>query len=196
MVQGGMEPVGLPQRKTDRLYTYGDYRTWADEERWELIDGAAWAMSPAANRYHQALSVELGRQISNFLQGKPFRMYQAPFDVLLPESADQDDDAVTTVVQPDVVVICDRAKLTPAGCTGAPDWIVEILSPRTARKDFELKLHLYERHGVREYWIVDPGNRFVHVYLLGQDGSYPEEPGLFLAPAGLVIDLGLVFSAD
>jgi Uma2 family endonuclease len=150
------------------------------------------------------LSVELGRQISNFLQVKPCRMYLAPFDVLLPDSVDQDEDAVPTVVQPDVVVICDRTKLTPAGCTGAPDWIVEILSPRTARKDFELKLRLYERHGVREYWIVDPGNSFVHIYLLGQDGSYPEEPGLFLPPAGaactvlsgLVIDLGLVFSAD
>jgi Uma2 family endonuclease len=197
-----MEKMGEPAVKRDRVYTYGDYKNWPDDERWELIDGTAWNMSPAPNRYHQGYLVELVRQIANYLEGRPCKMYAAPFDVLLPDRAEQEEDDVVTVVQPDISVICDPGKLTDKGCTGAPDWIIEILSPYTSKKDMTVKFELYRRHRVREYWIVDPGNRYVHVYLLNEDGRYPEDPGVYLADAlvpctvleGLSIDLPRVFA--
>jgi len=199
-----MKKVGEPAIKPDRRYTYADYRTWPDDERWELIDGIAWNMSPAPGRRHQGMAVEITRQIATFLEGKSCRVYSAPFDVLLPESREEPEDEVTTVVQPDLSVICDRSKLTEKGCFGAPDLVVEILSPHTSRKDMNEKLSLYERHGVREYWIVDPGNKYVHVYVLSQSGAYPKTPALYLADAtlatgvlpGLSINLPKVFAAD
>ena len=115
-------------------FTYGDYRRWPEEERWELIGGEVYDMCPAPTRIHQDFVVELAIQIGSFLRDKPCRLYIAPFDVRLPE-ADETDDEVNTVVQPDVVVICDPAKLDDKGCRGAPDWIIEVLSPRTAVKD-------------------------------------------------------------
>ncbi len=122
-----------PATKPDR-FTYGDYRRWPENERWELIGGEVHDMCPAPARVHQDFVVELAIQIGSFLRDKPCRLYIAPFDVRLPE-ADETDDEVNTVVQPDVVVICDPAKLDDKGCRGAPDWIIEVLSPRTAVKD-------------------------------------------------------------
>ncbi len=174
-----MEKVGDPIRKSNHRYTYGEYCTWGEDERWELIDGVAWDMSPAPDRRHQGISAIIHTSFVVFLKGKPCKSYAAPFDVVLPNSPDQPADEAATVVQPDVLVICDEAKLTEAGCTGAPDLIVEILSPSTTRKDMEIKRDLYEGHSVREYWIVDPGNRFILVYLLGEDGAYREEPELY-----------------
>jgi len=168
-----------PAIKEDRIYTYRDYRTWPEEERWELIDGAAYNMSPAPRRFHQWIVTNLTVKIGNYLKGHPCEVYVSPFDVLLPAFGETEQDDITTVVQPDISVICDKAKLTGQGCTGAPDLVVEILSHWTAKKDFNEKLHLYERHGVREYWIIDPGNRFVHVYLLGEDGTYPTVPKIY-----------------
>lgn len=192
----------FPLRKADRLYTYGDYRSWPDDERWELIDGVAWNMSPAPSRKHQSISTGLLVQIANFLQDKDCEIYHAPFDVMLPDQADQPEDQIVTVVQPDISVICDSAKLTDKGCTGAPDFLIEILSPYTAKKDIDIKFHLYERHGVREYWLVDPGNRYVHAYVLSADGAYPEEPKVYLPEdkiesavlPGLVVDVGRILS--
>ncbi len=152
-------------------YTYGNYRLWPDDERWELIDGVPYGMSPAPTRRHQDILVELSRQLSNFLLDKPCRIYVAPFDLILPENDEVDDD-VDTVVQPDLLVICNREILTSAGARGVPDLIVEILSPSTARKDTLEKFLLYERKGVREYWIVDPVAATVTIYLLGPDGRY------------------------
>ena len=191
-----------PVRKADRQYTYGDYKNWPDDERWELIDGVAWNMSPAPNRMHQHISMRFLMQIGQYLGGGRCEVYHAPFDVLLPDLAGQKEDEIVTVVQPDISVICDRDKLTDKGCTGAPDWLIEILSPYTAKKDIEIKHHLYERHGVREYWLVDPGNAFVHVYSLAEDGKYPEEPAIYLKEdripcvvlSGLTVDLKLVFN--
>lgn len=145
---------------------------------WELIDGVAYNMCAAPSRYHQGILTELNRQIGNFLAGRPCKVYVAPFNVLLPDHSGQEEEKVATVVQPDLPVICDMEKLTEKGCTGAPDWIVEILSPYTSKKDFNEKLYLYERHGVREYWIVDPGNKYVHVYQLNEKGKYPEGPAV------------------
>ncbi len=194
--------MGEPAVKRDRTYTYGDYKNWPDDERWELIDGTAWNMSPAPNRFHQGYLIGFIVQIGPYLEGHPCRMYAAPFDVLLPDRADQEEDEVVTVVQPDISVICDPGKLTDKGCTGAPDWIIEILSPYTSKKDMTVKFDLYRRHRVREYWIVDPGNRYVHVYILDEDGRYPEEPEVYLKNAvvpctvleGLSIDLPRVFT--
>ena len=194
--------MGYPLRKADRHYTYGDYRQWPDDERWELIDGVAWNMSAAPSRRHQEVSFEIAGIIRNHLKGRPCKAYAAPFDVLLPGYGEVEENDVSTVVQPDISVICDTSKLTEKGCTGAPDWIIEIISPSTAGKDFRIKLELYQRHGVKEYWLVDPGNKFIHVYNLDEEGRYPEEPHVFQPGAtvsctvleGLSIDVGELFA--
>ncbi len=159
------QPASTPCR-----FTYGDYCQWPDDERWELIDGKAYDMSPAPTRMHQKLVLEIGAQVYAQLRDKPCEVYVAPFDVRLP-SADEVDARVDTVVQPDVAVICDPAKLDDAGCRGAPDWIVEVLSPGTAVKDQTKKRALYERHGVREYWLLHPTDRVLTIYRL-LDGAY------------------------
>jgi Uma2 family endonuclease len=166
--------MGEPAIERDARFTYRHYRTWPDEERWELIDGHAWAMSPAPMRSHQEVSARLFNQIYNFLKGKPCKVYDAPFDVLLPGSEEEDDE-VDNVVQPDIAVFCDKSKLTKGGARGAPDWAIEILSPRTAKKDYEVKHRLYQRHGVREYWIVDLNAAVIHAWRLGEDGLFGEE---------------------
>jgi Uma2 family endonuclease len=109
-----------------------------------------------------------------FLRGKPCRAFHAPFDLLLPDGEESDDE-VDTVVRPDILVICDRSKITPRGARGAPDFAIEILSPRTAKKDYGVKLELYQRHRVREYWIVDPDAKAIHAWTLGDGGVYGEE---------------------
>jgi Uma2 family endonuclease len=166
--------MGLPAVKDDRVYRYRDYRTWPDDERWELIDGVAYDMSPAPSTAHQAVSTELVHAIRTFLGRSGCRVFAAPFDVLLPETPGQVEDDVTNVVQPDLVVVCDPAKLRTFGCVGVPEWVIEILSPWTSRRDLAEKHALYERHGVKEYWVIDPGNRYVHAYLLGDNGRYPK----------------------
>lgn len=150
-------------------FSYADYCSWPDEERWELIDGEAYDMSPAPARVHQDLVVGLVAQIHGALKDTSCRVYVAPFDVRLPDRHEA-DDAVQTVVQPDLAVICDPAKLDDKGCRGAPDWIVEVLSPATAAKDQIKKRDLYERHGVSDYWLVHPTDRILFIYRLGSDG--------------------------
>jgi Uma2 family endonuclease len=176
--------VGLPQRKADRVYTYRDYRSWPDDERWELIHGEAWNMSPAPSGNHQRLVLFLARAIGNRLEGHQCELLISPLDVFLPASPDQDEDDVDTVVQPDLLVTCDPAKDIPKGVWGAPDWVIEILSPYTTRKDVSVKLALYEEKGVREYWIVDPGNRCAHVYRQTGQGRFGE-PAIHEEPANI-----------
>lgn len=150
-------------------FTYGDYCGWPEGERWELIDGVAYDMSPAPTRRHQDYVVEISAQTVQQLRGTRCRTYVAPFDVRLPQTGES-DEAVDTVVQPDVAVICDPSKLDEKGCRGAPDWIVEILSPRTAKKDQREKRDCYERHGVREYWLLHPTDRTLTIYRLTPAG--------------------------
>jgi Uma2 family endonuclease len=195
-----MERMGNPALTPQESFTYRQYRTWPDEERWELIDGKAWAMSPSSVTRHQDLSGKLFLDIGIFIKGKPCKVYNAPFDVLFPKGEESDDEIIT-VVQPDIVVICDKSKITKRGGRGAPDWVIEILSPRTAKKDFETKYRLYESHGVREYWIVDPYTAVIHAWRLGQDGKFGEEKFYEdgeAAPSevlqGLVIDTELLFA--
>jgi len=152
-------------------YRYRDYLSWPASGRWELIEGTALAMSPAPSRRHQGVVAQLTACFVNYLADKPCRAYPAPFDVRLPKAGEADDD-VDTVVQPDLVVVCDPAKLDDKGCRGAPDLVVEVTSPATASLDHVRKKALYERHGVAEYWIVHPTDQVVLVYRLGEDRTF------------------------
>ncbi len=150
--------------------TYADYCDWSEDERWEIIEGIPYNMA-SPSRQHADISRELHFQLTSFFRGKPCVVYSAPFDVRLPRGDEPDGD-VDTVVQPDLLVVCDEKKLDDRGCRGAPDLVIEILSPSTASRDCIQKRALYERHGVREFWTVDPSNRIVTVYLLGTDKTF------------------------
>jgi len=160
-----------PALKLDDHFTYRHYRNWPDDQRWELIEGEAWAMSSPTER-HQALLVRLIVAFHAHLEGKPCRFYPAPLDVLMPKGSEEDDE-VDTVVQPDIVVFCDKSKLTDRCARGAPDFVKEILSPSTSKKDLNEKFNLYEKRGVREYWVVDPAAWSVWVYRLAADAATP-----------------------
>ena len=184
-------------REAER-YSWSDYLAWPEGERHELIDGIAYAMSPAPRRRHQEIGGEIFRQAANALRGKPCRVYDAPFDVKL---SDDDDDDAPTVVQPDIAVTCDRSKLTEQGMTGPPDLVIEIVSPDSGLIDRRRKFDLYERFGVKEYWIVDQDEKVVEVYRLVEDGSYrrigafgPEDTVTTEAVADLSISLAEVFA--
>ena len=159
--------------KFDRKYTYADYKKWEDDERWELIYGEAYNMSPAPTRAHQIISGNLFFLIKGYLEDKKCQVYAAPFDVRFVDRANQSDEDIETVVQPDIVVICDENKLDDAGCKGSPDIVIEILSLSTYKKDKFEKFYLYEKYGVKEYWIVYPGEKIVEIYKL-TDGRYGE----------------------
>jgi Uma2 family endonuclease len=162
--------MGMPVRK-ERQYTYADYLTWPENERWELFDGIPYNMSPAPSLKHQRVLRELFRQIANYLVGKSCEVFPAPFDVRLPIENESDEE-VENIVQPDISVICDRSKLDKKGCRGAPDFVIEILSPSSSRKDRMVKFYTYERFGVKEYWLVSPEDKTVEVFILGDDGKY------------------------
>ena len=152
------------QRDT-RYHTYADYLTWSRDYGDELINGTAYVREPSPSFSHQGIVLELGRQIANALEGKPFRACIAPLDVRLPKSTEEDDQ-VDTVVQPDVFIVCDLQKVDARGVRGAPDWLAEVLSPGTARHDRHRKLPVYERAGVREVWLIDPIHRRLTLYRL------------------------------
>jgi Uma2 family endonuclease len=156
-----------------KRYTYADYLTWLDDKRRELINGFIHLMS-APNELHARIAYNWGLWTGIFIlkhKGK-CRVYHAPFDVRLPKNNETEDDKIDNVVQPDICVICDLSKLDKKGCIGAPDLIVEVLSPSTFKKDWNHKFNLYEASGVREYWIVDPKGKKVNVFLLQPDGKY------------------------
>jgi len=154
-----MSPPALA-RATDR-FTWRDYQSWPDDERWELIDGVAYAMSPAPSIRHQDVVLRLSSRLEQQLRGHPCRPFVAPTDVKLSDC---------DVVQPDILVVCDPGKLTPGHIAGAPDLIIEVLSPGSSAKDLREKKALYERAGVREYLVVDPSEHFAIRFLLGADG--------------------------
>ncbi len=161
--------MALPAEK-DR-YTFADCLTWGEDERIEIIDGEAVMMAPSPATDHQLISGELFGQIHSYLKGKKCKVISAPFDVRLFEQDGDGPEDVDTVVVPDITVVCDPDKLDKHGCKGAPDMVVEILSPSTQRHDRLTKFNLYQRAGVREYWIVDPANRAVQSFVL-EDGRY------------------------
>ena len=166
--------TNINQLDLNGSYNYADYLTWQFEEYVELIRGRIYRMPPAPSRKHQRVASNLHLIIAPAFRGNPCDVYFAPFDVRLldrKKSAKSNRD-ILTVVQPDICVICDRSKLDDAGCLGAPDWIIEILSAGSQRKDRKDKLQLYEENGVREYWIVSPFDDDVAVYLLDDQGQY------------------------
>jgi len=190
--------MGLPVKKGKKSYTYADYLAWPEEERWELIDGVAYDMSAAPNRRHQEIVMAISAEIYQFLKDKSCRVYAAPFDVRLAEEEDRRDNRIYNVVQPDISVFCRADSLDERGATAAPDMVIEVLSPRSSIIDQRVKLKLYERFGVREYWIVDPQNYTVHVYLLDR-GEYDKPavygPGDTLGSVilkGLSLDVGAI----
>ena len=155
-------------------YTYADYLTWPEDVRYELIDGVAYLMAPAPTLDHQELAGGIYVQLRQTLEGQRCRPFIAPVDVRLPRH-DEADERIDTVVQPDVLVVCDPAKLDRRGVRGAPDLVVEVLSPGTAVHDHVRKRRVYERAGVREFWLVHPLDRMVTVYrLAGGEYGKPE----------------------
>jgi Uma2 family endonuclease len=159
----------LPQRDHTQ-HTYGEYLHWPDDVRYELIDGVAYLMAPPApDLAHQDIAGEIYHQLRQALKDAPCRAFIAPVDVRLPK-ANEADDQIDTVLQPDVLVVCDPGKLDRRGVRGAPDLVVEVLSPSTAGHDHVLKRRVYERAGVREYWLVHPFDRIVTIYRLTDAG--------------------------
>ena len=152
----------------DGGFTLDHWRAWPEDERWELIDGIPYAMSPAPRVSHQDFAGEIFYALRKYLQGKPCRAFVAPLDVFFPDSKEDEKD---TVVQPDVLVVCDASKIHDDGIYGAPDFVVEVLSESTAYKDWNVKKALYERSGVREYWLVSTETGSVFRYVL-KDGRY------------------------
>jgi Uma2 family endonuclease len=167
-------------------YTYAEYLTWRFEERVELIKGWLYKMSPAPRRIHQRIEAKLFASLFNVIDDNECQVYNAPFDVRLVKNKGQDEE-INTVVQPDICVVCDEAKLDEAGCLGAPDLIVEILSDSTAKKDYNEKFNLYEENKVKEYWIANPATKTIELFSLIK-GKY-ESIGLYNENEGYFKDL-------
>ena len=167
--------TALSQLDLNADYSYADYVTWQFEEAVELIKGKIMAMTPAPNLKHQRISRNLLRPIDNYLVNKACEAFHAPFDVKLYDAkkSSLNDREIFSVVQPDLCVVCDRTKLTEQGCNGAPDWIIEVLSPGNTKKDMHLKFDLYQENGVIEYWLVYPYEQAVYQFVLDSDaGKY------------------------
>ncbi|MFD2037612.1 Uma2 family endonuclease [Belliella marina] len=151
-------------------YSYADYLSWDLEEMVELIKGKIFKQAAAPRRIHQEVSFKVARIIADFLEGKKCKTFIAPFDVRLPVQSKKNED-IYTVVQPDICVICDLEKLDEMGCVGAPDLIIEILSPGNNQKELINKYEVYEESGVKEYWIIHPTEQTVMMYFL-IDGKF------------------------
>jgi len=163
----------INQLDVKKQYSYADYLSWQFNERVELIKGWLYKMSPAPRRLHQKIETALTSMLWSYFKKHTCEVYQSPFDVRLVKNPHEPDQAIQTVVQPDISVICDPAKLDDAGCIGAPDLIVEILSTSTVKKDYNEKFNLYEENGVKEYWLVHPELKTAQIYTL-ENGVYEE----------------------
>lgn len=181
-------------------YTYADYLTWQLDEMVELIKGKVFRSAAAApRRIHQEISGKVFNKLFNFLEKHSCKVYEAPFDVRLPVKSKKNED-IDTVVQPDICVICDKSKLDVMGCIGAPDLIVEILSPGSNKKELKNKYEVYEESGVKEYWIIHPDEQTVMTYTLTSGKYLPSR--LFTSGdiieskciPGFLLDLEYVFT--
>lgn len=190
--------MALPAEKP--RFTFANVLAWDENERAEIINGEVFLMA-TPSRIHQGIVAELTRQFGNYLEGKRCKVYPAPFGVRLFERDGDSPEDVDTMVEPDISVVCDRNKLDKHGCKGAPDLIVEVLSPSTQRHDRFVKLALYQRAGVREYWIVEPETQTVQVMLQDANGVLQLHEVYGFGDIarvnvldGCFIDLGKVFS--
>jgi Uma2 family endonuclease len=181
-------------------YTYADYMAWKFKERLELFRGKIFKMA-APNMNHQTVGGHLYNQFYNYLKGKTCRVFIAAFDVRLPVKNRKKDDEITTVVQPDVCIFCDPAKLDDRGACGAPDLAIETLSPSNRKDELRMKYEVYEEAGVKEYWIADPAKKAVLVFLLQPDGKF-SVPEIFTGSdqlaaqcvPGLTFDINEIFT--
>ena len=186
--------MSLAMRKEKEIFTYQDYLTWPDDQRWEIIDGFAYNMSPAPDWDHQRIVINLSEFLNTTLRGKKCIPMAAPFEVVLSEK---------NVVQPDVFVLCDQSKNKKKCVEGAPDLVIEVLSPSTSHKDQTKKKAIYERYGVKEYLIFDPVYLCVYQNILGENGKFlphnyfhdQEELPLHSLP-GLTIPLWTIFEVE
>ncbi|GHU94887.1 hypothetical protein FACS189479_08060 [Spirochaetia bacterium] len=192
-----MSDLAPKTEENGRYFTYADYRQWElkEGERYELVKGVAYAMA-GPNTAHQVISGEIFRQIANYLYKKPCKVFSAPFDVRLFFEEDESDD---TVVQPDISVICDSKKLGPEGCRGAPNLVIEILSPSNSSAEYLRKLNLYLKAGVREFWAVSPDDKTVQVSISEEDVNTWKTYGAgtvlpSVAIEGLSVNLSDVFA--
>ena len=165
------EILSLEDIDASLTYSYANFLTWLFDERVELIKGQIFKMSPAPSRIHQEVSTQVLGALFNFLNNKPCKVYTAPFDVRFPKSSKADKD-IYTVLQPDICVICDLSKLDDKGCIGAPDIVVEILSPGNNKKELLDKYNVYQEFGVKEYWVISPSVKTVLIYTLDESGKY------------------------
>ncbi|WP_353139272.1 Uma2 family endonuclease [Pseudopedobacter sp.] len=152
-------------------YNYSNYLNWFFSDRVELLKGKIFKMSPAPSRLHQQVSGKIFVELSLYLRNKPCKVYAAPFDVRFPVNSKADKD-IYTVLQPDICVICDLSKLDDKGCIGAPDIVVEILSPGNNKKELLNKYKIYEEFGVREYWVISSSEKTFLKYTLNDEGKY------------------------
>ncbi|STY90887.1 Uma2 family endonuclease [Moraxella bovis] len=189
-----MTITSLSELNLNHRYTYADYLTWQLKEKIELIKGKIIAMSLSPTRFHQDIAWNLSRVLGDYFDKQPCWVYFTPFDVRLTG----DSPEIKTVVQPDLCVVCDLSKLDDKGCVGAPDLVVEILSPSNSKKEMSIKFDLYQEAGVREYWIVDSKARTILIYVL-KDGSYVGErlyvQGENQVAHSVIFD-GLAFNVD
>jgi len=198
-----MAPITqFSQLDLSKTYTYADYLTWKFDEFIELIRGKVMRPMAGPSRRHQEYSTNILSQILPLMKGNPCRVYHAPFDVRLTTGGANGDQQIQTVVQPDICVVCDSGKLDDRGCVGAPDWIIEILSPGNTTRDTRIKFDLYEESGVREYWIVYPGVKTVAAFTL-VDNQYQltaeyTEPGPISVATlpDLVVEWADIFTGD
>ena len=152
------------------IYTYADYLLWKFEERVELIKGKIFQMaSPSAT--HQRIVRRLATKLDLFLEEKTCELFISPFDVVLPIPNKTKENTENTVVQPDLCVVCDPTKIEERACKGAPDLVIEIVSPGNSKKEVNEKFELYEEAGVLEYWVIYPTEKTIHIYVL-ENGKY------------------------
>lgn len=165
----------LSQLDPNGTYSYADYLTWRFKERVELLRGKIFKMSPAPSIQHQRIASRLYGQMFNDLSKKPCELFFAPFDVRLYnlKKSLKADKEVFSVVQPDLCIVCDPAKLADnRSCNGAPDLVIEVLSPGNTKREMSDKFQLYEEAGVREYWLVHPADEAVQIYVLNENERY------------------------
>jgi Uma2 family endonuclease len=184
----------------NKTYSYADYLKWTFDERIELIKGKIFQMTPAPNTYHQRVSGATFSELYNYLKKKPCSVFSAPFDVRLPRKS-ADDNTIYTVVQPDICVVCDPVKVDKKGCIGAPDIVIEILSPGNNKKELQNKFEVYEEALVKEYWIIHPDEHTFLKYVLNDQDKYVAQRLLTVGDEvttpilpGFVLSLEEVFS--
>lgn len=190
----------LSQLDLNGTYSYADYIKWRFDERIELLRGKIARMSPAPNVNHQRISGNLYGYLFNYFVNQPCQLFSAPFDVRLynRKKSIKASEEIYSVVQPDICLVCDASKLDKQGCNGAPELVIEILSPGNSQREMDDKFELYQEAGVQEYWLVEPAQKAVFVYVLNEQEKYIGlKPAIkhLLSPSfpDLAIDLGKIF---